>query len=87
MTHNIPEFELVHHHDIFVDELQKFQQFIAKQCNIADALILKLISSGKKKKKLVLNRTLLQLHVSLSDLFIYLRIFTQDMNISNTFAR
>ena len=51
MTHNIPEFELVHHHDIFVDELQKFQQFIAKQCNIADALILKLISSGKKKKR------------------------------------
>ena len=51
MTHNIPEFELVHHHDIFVDELQKFQQFIAKQCNIADALILKLISSGQKKKE------------------------------------
>ena len=43
IAYTIPEPEFVHH-DIYVEGLQKFKQFIARQCDIdiKDALILKL---------------------------------------------
>ena len=34
IAYNIPESELVNNDDIVADELRKFQQSIAKQCNV-----------------------------------------------------
>ena len=52
VAYNIPESELVNNDDIAVDKLRKFQQSIAKQCNIKidDNSVLKLYHLGKKQE-------------------------------------
>ena len=52
IAYNIPESELVNNDDIAADELRKFQQSIAKQCNveIGDNSVLKLYRLGKKQE-------------------------------------
>ena len=51
IAYNIPESELVNN-DIAADKLRKFQQSIAKQCNIKidDNSVLKLYHLGKKQE-------------------------------------
>ena len=52
IAYNIPESELVNNDDIVADELRKFQQSIAKQCNVKidDNSVLKLYRLGKKQE-------------------------------------
>ena len=52
IAYNIPESELVNNDDISADELRKFQQSIAKQCNVKidDNSVLKLYRLDKKQE-------------------------------------
>ena len=85
IAHKIPESELVNNDDIATDELRKFQQSIAKQCDVKidDNSVLKLYCLGKKQE---LSRKSRPLVVTLPNSYVRNKLIKTAFKLKLTYS-